>query len=429
MVGGGGGKTRGAGQGTQSSGYEGRGIATFLFSEDPSDDEDNEGEQQARAGGEVSATETQRVEPFEPPPLPRRLLAGRLGALEKCVEQLSNKPEDPRAQVASERLARTKQDPKIAGGRTSRRLFFSLVNGEERIKKFEKELEEAKGRWLAREEEVVEAIQAAREAEFGVEGVEAKLQREKAIQAHRGFEAAAETSQEVEGFEGLAVSLKRMGAILAQHGVCESEWNHVARFISFFSRCSYASSEDSDIKDLRSAESGSTHEEIEVDSTAGERASEGEDVAEEQRLVQLAFTGPGTEKDKERNLQEFRQVQEAAGAAARVFQATAEAQRKAVEASMSAAGPDPGTDTGTGEVFLAIMDAVDHAVPSSSDSNEGAREPRRKRRGREVQVAGGATGNDVCMEKKTDDAGKKSGRVDEETKGESSSETVPEESL
>ena len=48
---------------------------------------------------------------------------------------------------------------------------------------------------------------------------------------------------------------------------------------------------------------------------------------------------------------------------------------------------------------LAIMDAVDHAVPNSEESGGEVAEPNRKRRGREVQVAGGSTSGDISMGK------------------------------
>ena len=48
------------------------------------------------------------------------------------------------------------------------------------------------------------------------------------------------------------------------------------------------------------------------------------------------------------------------------------------------------------EPRLAIMDAVDHPIPSSGESGAEL-EPCKKRRGREVQVAGGSTAEDISM--------------------------------
>ena len=60
-------------------------------------------------------------------------------------------------------------------------------------------------------------------------------------------------------------------------------------------------------------------------------------------------------------------------------------------------------EQGSEAVCLAIMDAVDRAVPSSGESGgEGAaKEPSKKRRGREVQVVGGKTRDDIAMATET----------------------------
>ena len=113
-------------------------------------------------------------------------MAGReVGSVGKQMERIA--PEDPRAPIATERLERTRDEVRIAGGRTSKRLFFSLVGGVDRISKAEKELEEADAR-------LERARQVFADAEMDVANGQAKLEKERAVHAHKGFEAAIEAS-------------------------------------------------------------------------------------------------------------------------------------------------------------------------------------------------------------------------------------------
>ena len=168
----GGGKGEHEGVAKHSGKNEGKGVGRIEFSEDEDEEEGRDGGEgaQARAQG-------QRVEPFEQPPLPRKWLVGRLAALGKGGGQLP--PEDPRASIATQRLERTRGEVRVAGGRTSKRLFFSLAGGVDRIKKAEKEVEEAEAR-LERAQQVVA------DAETDVAICRAQLEKERAVQAHKG---------------------------------------------------------------------------------------------------------------------------------------------------------------------------------------------------------------------------------------------------
>ena len=354
--------------------------------------------------GGLGGEEVQQVAPFEPPPLPRRLLAGKVDALEARMEKLESKPEDPRIPLAKARLERAKQDLKVSGRRTTRRLFFSLVSCEERIGKLEAGVTKAKEVVLEKETEVAKAVREVHIAEQELAAAEARLEREKAVYAHRGFEAAAETSLEVDGFEELEQSLQQVGQGLAECGRkdCEEGWNHVANFIYRFRRRTYASSEDSEVRDLRSVDSTST---LGVPVPPGGAAPVGarqfleHTALEEEAMFKEVFKKPATEEQIVERQEGLRRVTEAAGVAAQAVQAAIAGQQGAREEPGLAVGLPGALGQAPVEGQLAIMDAVDHPLPSSSSSQGVAKEPSKKRRGREVQVAGGSTGADVQMEK------------------------------
>ena len=92
-------------------------------------------------GKRLESTEEQVATPVELPPLPRKWLVGRLAELERCVERLP--ADDPRATIAEQRLQRARGEVRLAGGRTSKRLFFSLAGGVDRIGRAEKAPAEA----------------------------------------------------------------------------------------------------------------------------------------------------------------------------------------------------------------------------------------------------------------------------------------------
>ena len=380
-----GGRTNTGGKGVitrEGEGDAGKGVARWMegVEEDTGIDED-EGEHMVEA-------------PFQPP-LPRRLLAGRLGALESRSEQL-NEAGDPRKKIAQEKLERTRKELREAGGRTSKRLYFSLVSGEDRIKKAGAEVQAAEEVLQKKEEEL-------RAAEASLKQKRDKLQREKAAHAFRGFQAAAEAAQDVEGFGELRLAVQKCGEMLARCGnECESEWTHIANFVATFAPWQYASSEDSELADLRSVAASSTPGATEPEDEAGERNDIlvwEQQAVEEHAIIQKAHTEPITEDQRIQLVEAMGVVHREANRAAKVAQEMYEEQkRRADNERQEERSGSVGGGNGA-SVALAIMDAVEHKVPSSSSSGGEAEEPKRKRRGREVQVVGGPTAGDVHMEK------------------------------
>ena len=359
--------------------------------------------------------------PFQPP-LPRLLLAGRFEAIEAIQERLQ--PGDPRLARAQSKLERTKEELRIAGGRTRKRLFFTLVAGEERVKKAQREVEAAEQKKKERDEGVLKAIREAELAEKEVEAKKAVLKREMEAHAFRGFQAAAETGNDVGGYAELDGAVQRCGEALARWGECEAEWNHIARFVSTFARRGYEASDDSELADLRSMGAPSTPNDTEPEKEEQER----EEVREEPWRrkwferggggAQMGRSGAGEDESADPNrrpeegsrsemlaIQQASMVLQGAGLAPMPPQAWLHSmgERAGIGAGM-VEGTGVGMGEGSAPPALAIMDAVDIALPPSSDSGkEGHGEPQRKRRGREVQIAGGNTSQDVCMQKESNE--------------------------
>ena len=287
-------------------------------------DEENEG-----------TSEAEVVEPYEMPPLPRKLLAGRAGALEERLAKLETNPEDPRIPVAKERLERTKRELRLAGGRTTRRLYFGMVTGQERIKKMEAEVARAEEKVREEGKEVEKALRAERAAVGKLGAAKARLEKEKAAHAHRGFEVAVEASQEVEGFAELQLSVKLVGEGPAECGRddCEDHWSHLARFVNMFGPRAYDPNEDADLRDLRSVDSTSTLgvQRTEAGDTApvGARRLLDEEAESEQALIRNAFNGSATGEETARREESLQLVHDFATRAAHVYQAVVDLQERA----------------------------------------------------------------------------------------------------
>ena len=210
-----------------------------------------------------------------------------------------------------------------------------------------------------------------------------------------------------------------MWAALAMFGgECESEWNHIAQFVATFAPKSYDSGEDSELGELRSegpASAPSATEPEDEDGKCDGIAWYDSKAEEEHKLIQKAH-GEATTKDERSQLAEgLGKVLSEAGKAAEVVRQVAMehgarmADIGAEERKVVGGEGESAPAASAVPRVLAIMDAVDQPVPNSGDSGCEALEPRQKRRGREVEVAGGCTGHDVQMEKGSGERGTEDG--------------------
>ena len=101
----------------------------------------------------------QPTAPYLHPALPRKVLACRYEALERRVAELEQKPGDPRAEVARVRLEETGREVKRAGGRTSQKLGYALLEGRKESLRAGKDLEAATAALLVAQRRADEALQ------------------------------------------------------------------------------------------------------------------------------------------------------------------------------------------------------------------------------------------------------------------------------
>ena len=183
---------------------------------------------------------------------------------------------------------------------------------------------------------------------------------------------------------------------------------------TFAPRC-YDSGEDSELGDLRSAERASAPSTTEPEDEGGRKdglAWYDSKAEEEHKLIQKAHAEIGSERQKSQLAESLGKVRSEAEKAAGIVLQVAAGQG----AQLAGAGVEKRKEAGGGEEnglaepavprVLAIMDATDQPVPGSGDSGCEPIEPKQKRRGREVEVVGGSTVQDVQMEKDSGERGK-----------------------
>ena len=232
----------------------------------------HDGEAEGGCGGEVGeqaggADEGWEEEfpslqgPFKGPALPRDLLAARMAALEERVRVLQARgAEHPKVQRGQELLAEATVQLKDAGGRTQKRLLFSLAGGLDKIEKCERGLEEERRKLKVVEEEVQRVLRKEQVAAARVEVAEEKLENTKSKLAWWGFQAAAELGSLVEGYNDIEDSVAILGAQLAAGGTSGGDesakaFGHVARFIRRFAPSVYDAGLDPVMQELASSAS------------------------------------------------------------------------------------------------------------------------------------------------------------------------------
>ena len=190
-------------------------------------------------------------EPFVPLPLPRKLLASRLGALEARVSSIKeSKPDDPRVAKGAELLEETRRQVRDAGGRSVSRMVFGLADGEKEIHHLGLKVEEGKAR-------VQEASAALEDATLMLEAAKAKLANARSRQAHRGFQVAAEMGRHTGGYELLEQSLWQINLALlegneAYRAAAAPAFRHVEEFIQIFAQAEYVEEQDPYLRGLDS---------------------------------------------------------------------------------------------------------------------------------------------------------------------------------
>ena len=212
-------------------------------------------------------------QPYAPPPLPRFLLAERAKALGKRVAEMEDKdPSDPRIAVARAHQEATGAQVREAGGHSSRRLCFSVLEAESKIHKCENALRKAEEVLEKSSESVKEVLLEHEKAEANVEACRGHLLNAKAKRAHLGFQVAVDASREVDGFDELMSSFALLSASVQSSGSKSTNEAlvHVERFIRQFQPTQYDAKEDPILNEVASIESRSSQDTLLMEWQAGE---------------------------------------------------------------------------------------------------------------------------------------------------------------
>ncbi len=166
------------------------------------DDEMDDG-----ANDETHGQTVQMPEPWEPPKLPRGLIAARHHALEARVRELEGAGAKADGDTSRDKLLREairRRDQargmaKVAGGLTQRKLNFELMSEASNIVRFEKAVEKGQRDVEEAKDYVQEALQYQRDAETALEVAQQKLRNSQDRRAWLATNLAAETNAQKYG--------------------------------------------------------------------------------------------------------------------------------------------------------------------------------------------------------------------------------------
>ncbi len=153
--------------------------------------------------------------PFEPPPLPRGLLAGRASALEEKLRAMEGDAEaDPARRKLEARLQSTRDMLRRAGGSTQRKLHFGMLDLDKKVERsiaavarLEKELVDA-------EAKIVEATQARDTAVEALAAERTRLQNLRYHHGHLTLQAAGEANTFDQKYSWLYQSMQELQVAL-----------------------------------------------------------------------------------------------------------------------------------------------------------------------------------------------------------------------
>ncbi len=158
-------------------------------------------------GARMQGRTAQVPEPWEPPKLPRGLIAARHHALDTRVRELEEAGARADGSGSKDRLLReairrrnqARGLAKSAGGLTQRKLNFELMAEATNINKFEKAVEKGRRDVEEAKEYVQEALRYQEDAERALEAAEQKLRNSQDRRAWLATNLAAETNAQRHG--------------------------------------------------------------------------------------------------------------------------------------------------------------------------------------------------------------------------------------
>ena len=227
-------------------------------------------------------------EPHAPPPLPRHLLACREKELRMRLEELQKKPGDPRIGLAEQHLRDARSMLREAGGPSERRLAFSMLDANDRVRKAEEQLQSDKAELLRVNEQVRQALELQERVEAKIRASEQQLDNAQAKHAHLGFQIAIEAGGRVEGYEELAAALSMVEAHVAAggNGRLGKAQERVSQFVRMFEKQEYDRGADPVLQEVASVGSQGSNATVLVErwedsEVEGDKRAVGEEEAQE----------------------------------------------------------------------------------------------------------------------------------------------------
>ena len=251
-------------------------------------------------------------QPYAPPPLPRHLLASRAEQLEGRIAALQKNPGDPRLEVAQRSLESTRVMLREAGGPTERRLAFSALDADDKIRRAEGQLAQDQEDLAKANQSVAEALEQQARMEAKVRASEQLLKNARARHAHLAFQIAVEAGRNASGYDELVVALTQVEAhVLASGGESIGEaQGRVSRFVRMFKLAQYNKDEDPVLQEVASVGSQGSNATLIVGSWLEEESAAEMQAVQEQNK-EKAKGGSKEENAKARRVE--KQEQEGGG--------------------------------------------------------------------------------------------------------------------
>ena len=212
------------------------------------------GHGEGKAGGEDVGEGTEMPQAYSPPPLPRHLLASRVGELERRLVELQQNPGDPRIEVAQRSLESARAMLREAGGPTERRLTFSTLDADDKIRRAEVQLAKDEEELLQANRNVAKVLEQQAKNEAKVLASRQLLKNAKARHAHLAFQIAVEAGRNASGYDELVTALSQVEAhVLASggEGLGEAQ-GRVSRFVRMFKLAEYNKDDDPVLQEVAS---------------------------------------------------------------------------------------------------------------------------------------------------------------------------------
>ncbi len=186
--------------------------------------------------------------PFEPPPLPRGLLAARAAALEEKRNELrrDNAREEDVKKVEA-RLSATREMLRKAGGETERKMHFGILDLDRKMARTTAAIERAEKELAEAESGVLEAIDRRDRAAADLQPEKAKLGHIRDHRAHLALQAAVEANAHAEKYAFMYQAMQDLQNMLQSEPGMEGRLDalqQVTSFLGSFVPAEYDASND-----------------------------------------------------------------------------------------------------------------------------------------------------------------------------------------